>query len=66
DNALQVTLDLVTIVGPTARLEVLTDSDNQLIHVEIPKVQFKQLGLTKGDKAWIQPSYTKVFLGEGI
>ncbi|MGL5390572.1 MAG: sulfate/molybdate ABC transporter ATP-binding protein [Shewanella sp.] len=66
DNALQVTLDLVTIVGPTARLEVLTELDNQLIHVEIPKLQFKQLGLAKGDKAWIQPSYTKVFLGEGI
>lgn len=66
ENALKVTLDSVTIVGPAARLEVITELDNQLIHVELSKVQFKQLGIGKGDIAWIQPRYTKVFLGEGI
>ncbi|MEL4281580.1 MULTISPECIES: sulfate/molybdate ABC transporter ATP-binding protein [Shewanella] len=66
ENALKVSLDLVTIVGPAVRLEVLTELDNQLIHVELSKVQFKQLGINKGDSAWIQPRYTKVFLGEGI
>lgn len=66
ENALKVTLDLVTIVGPAVRLEVLTELDSQLIHIELSKVQFKQLGINKGDSAWIQPRYTKVFLGEGI
>lgn len=66
ENALKVTLDLVTIVGPVARLEVLTEVDKQLIHIELSKVQFKQLGISKGGRAWIQPRYTKVFLGEGI
>lgn len=66
ENALKVSLDLVTIVGPAVKLEVLTELDNQLIHVELSKVQFKKLGINKGDSAWIQPRYTKVFLGEGI
>lgn len=66
ENALKVSLDLVTIVGPVVRLEVLTELDNQLIYVELSKVQFKQLGINKGDSAWLQPRNTKVFLGEGI
>jgi len=65
-DSLKVTLDLVTIVGPVARLEVLSDTDQQLIHIELPKEQFKQLQLAQGDIAWIQPRYSKVFLGEGI
>ncbi|MEO3677511.1 sulfate ABC transporter ATP-binding protein [Rheinheimera sp. FR7-31] len=65
-DSLKVTLDLVTIVGPVARLEVLSDSDQQLIHIELPKEQFKQLQLAQGDVAWIQPRYSKVFLGENI
>lgn len=65
-DALKVRLDLITLVGPVARLEVLTDSGQQLIHIELPKAQFKQLQLMQGDAAWIQPRYSKVFLGEGI
>ncbi|MCC5827669.1 sulfate ABC transporter ATP-binding protein [Alkalimonas sp.] len=65
-DSLPVTLDLVTIVGPVARLEVMSLSDQQLIHVELPKEQFRQLGLQQGDQAWILPRYSKVFLGEGI
>lgn len=65
-DGLKVKLDLVTIVGPVARLEVLTDNEQQLIHIELPKEQFKQLALAQGDIAWIQPRYNKVFLGEGI
>ena len=65
-DSLKVTLDLITIVGPVARLEVLSDTDQQLIHIELPKEQFKQLQLVQGDVAWIQPRYSKVFLGENI
>jgi sulfate transport system ATP-binding protein len=72
-DALKVTIDLVTIVGPQVRLEVLTiaepnnnNSEPQLIHIELPKDQFKALQLHQGDMAWIQPRYSKVFLGEGI
>lgn len=73
-DALKVTIDLVTIVGPQVRLEVLTvvetnndnNNEQQLIHIELPKDQFKALQLHQGDMAWIQPRYSKVFLGEGI
>lgn len=65
-DSLAVTVDLITIVGPVARLEVLSSMDQQLIHIELPKEQFRQLGLAQGDAAWILPRYSKVFLGEGI
>ncbi len=65
-DALRVKLDLVTIVGPVVRLEVLTDTGQQLIHIELPKDQFKQLQLVQGDIAWIQPRCSKVFIGSGI
>lgn len=65
-DALPVTLDLITMVGPTARLEVLSEHDKQLIHIELPKEQFKALNLQQGDAAWIKPRYSQVFLGEGI
>lgn len=66
EDALPVKVDLVTVVGPTVRLEVLSEEDKQLIHVELPKTQFKALNLQQGSITWIRPRYTKVFLGEGI
>ncbi|SEA60450.1 sulfate/molybdate ABC transporter ATP-binding protein [Alkalimonas amylolytica] len=65
-DALPVTLDLITMVGPTARLEVLNQQDGKLVHIELPKEQFKALNLKSGDAAWIKPKYSQVFLGEGI
>ncbi|MEE2000335.1 sulfate ABC transporter ATP-binding protein [Alkalimonas sp. MEB108] len=65
-DRIAVTLDLITLVGPTARLEVLTTDDQQLIHIELPKEHFKALNLQQGDTAWIKPRYSQVFLGEGI
>lgn len=65
-DAIKVRIDLMTIVGPAVRLEVIAEQDQQLIHVELPKTQFKTLALNQGDSAWIMPRYSKVFLGEGI
>ncbi len=65
-DAIKVKLDLVTIVGPVVRLEALDESTGQLIHIELPKEQFKTLQLQQGDTAWLLPRYSKVFLGEGI
>ncbi|MDX3773053.1 sulfate ABC transporter ATP-binding protein [Chromatiaceae bacterium AAb-1] len=64
-DALKVKVDLVTIVGPSVRLEVLSE-EQQLIHVELAKEQFKRFNLKQGDTTWIRPRYSKVFLGEGI
>lgn len=65
-DAIKVKLDLVTIVGPVVRLEALDESTGQLIHIELPKEQFKTLQLQQADTAWLLPRYSKVFLGEGI
>lgn len=65
-DAIKVKLDLITIVGPVVRLEALDESTGQLIHIELPKEQFKTLQLQQGDTAWLLPRYSKVFLGEGI
>ncbi|MDD4864393.1 MAG: sulfate ABC transporter ATP-binding protein [Alishewanella agri] len=65
-DAIKVKLDLITIVGPVVRLEALDESTGQLIHIELPKEQFKTLHLQQGDTAWLLPRYSKVFLGEGI
>ena len=65
-DAIKAKLDLVTIVGPVVRLEALDESTRQLIHIELPKEQYKTLQLQQADTAWLLPRYSKVFLGEGI
>lgn len=66
DEALEAKVDLITIVGPNVRLELLAKGSQQLIYVELARDRFKQLGLSVGQQAWVKPRYTKVFLGEGI
>lgn len=66
DNALEAIIDLVTIVGPTARLEAILAQQQQRVHIELTKAQFKLLGVNKGNNVWLLPRYSKVFLGEGI
>jgi len=66
DEALEAKVDLITIVGPNVRLELLAKDSQQLIHVELARDRFKQLGLSLGQQAWVKPRYSKVFLGEGI
>lgn len=66
DEAIAARLDLITVVGPTVRLELQSLSDDQLIHVELDKQRFKQLGLSTGQHTYLKPRYSRVFLGEGI
>lgn len=59
-------LDLITVVGPTVRLELHTDASERIVHVELSKAEFKKLGLSAGQQVFLQPRYSRVFLGEGI
>ncbi|WP_337843461.1 sulfate ABC transporter ATP-binding protein [Rheinheimera sp.] len=59
-------VDLITIVGPTVRLEVLAEENRQLIQVELAKDKFKQLGLSQHQQIWLKPQQSRIFLGEGI
>jgi sulfate transport system ATP-binding protein len=65
-EAIAARLDLITVVGPTVRLELQALNDDQVIHVELDKLRFKQLGLSTGQHTWLKPRYSRVFLGEGI
>jgi len=66
DEAIAARLDLITVVGPTVRLELQALAQEQVIHVELDKQRFKQLGLSTGQHTWLKPRYSRVFLGEGI
>lgn len=66
DDAIAARLDLITVVGPTVRLELQSQQADQIIHVELDKGRFKQLGLSVGQHTWLKPRYSRVFLGEGI
>ena len=66
EDAIAARLDLITVVGPTVRLELQSQHADQIIHVELDKTRFKQLGLSVGQHTWLKPRYSRVFLGEGI
>ncbi|MSO74241.1 MAG: sulfate ABC transporter ATP-binding protein [Alphaproteobacteria bacterium] len=42
-------------IGPTVRLEVETPSITDLIEIELPRPQFKRLGLKAGDRVRVTP-----------
>jgi sulfate transport system ATP-binding protein len=45
----------VAPIGPTVRLEVEMPSANDLVEVELPRPQFKRLGLKAGDRVRVTP-----------
>jgi sulfate transport system ATP-binding protein len=66
DDAVAATLDLIQVVGPAVRLELRSDSASDVVQVELSKEKFRQLGLAVGQQVWLKPTYSRVFLGEGI
>jgi sulfate/thiosulfate transport system ATP-binding protein len=61
-DALHAKVELVSVVGPTVRLELRTDNSEALVHAELPKHRFRELGLAQGGDAWIRPIHSRVFL----
>ncbi|SEP86228.1 TOBE-like domain-containing protein [Ectothiorhodospira magna] len=55
----------ITVVGPTARLELKVAGGKDLIHAELPKTQLAPLGLSPGMKTWVRPVNSRVFVGSG-
>lgn len=62
EEALHAKIELISVVGPTVRLELKTDNSEQIVHAEMPKHQFRNLGLSQGGDAWIRPVHSRVFL----
>lgn len=61
-QAIQAFIETVTVIGPTVRLELKTDSAPDLITAELPKQRFREMGLLQGDSTWIRPTHSKVFV----
>lgn len=61
-GGLPAVIELVSVVGPTVRLELRVEGGEDLVHAEVPKEQFRSLGLIQGGGTWIRPLRTRVFL----
>src|SRR5690606_11956233 len=61
-QGLPATIELVSVVGPTVRLELRVENGEDLVHAEVPKEHFRRLGLMQGDTTWIRPLRSRVFL----
>src|SRR5690606_3108239 len=59
-GGLPTTIELLSVVGPTVRLELRVEKGEDLVHAEIPKEQFRRLGLLQGDTTWIRPLKSRV------
>jgi sulfate/thiosulfate transport system ATP-binding protein len=66
-----VKLDRAIVVGPTARLELISVEDNQLpdssnkdpiIEAQIPAQQFRDLGFKEGETLVVTPRRARVFV----
>lgn len=62
EHALHARIDMVSVVGPTVRLELHTDNSDSTVHAELSKHQYRSLGLSPGGDAWIRPVNSRVFL----
>ncbi|MBE0463831.1 MAG: sulfate/molybdate ABC transporter ATP-binding protein [Halomonadaceae bacterium] len=62
DDALHSQIELVSVIGPTVRLELRTDNTETLVHAELSKHHFHSLGLKQGSDAWIRPTHSRIFL----
>lgn len=65
DDALHAQIELVSVVGPTVRLELRTDNSESVVQAELPRYRFRELGLIQGGDAWIRPVNSRVFLDDG-
>jgi sulfate/thiosulfate transport system ATP-binding protein len=65
EGVLEADIDLVSVVGPTIRLELKVASSAHPVHAELPRDRYKSLGLEPGGKAWIRPLRSRVFVQQG-
>ena len=61
DNALQVEVKLVRIIGSVVRVEVAADGSSEFIEIELSRERFDTTPLVTGDKIFIRPRQFRVF-----
>ncbi len=63
DGGMAATLSRVSVIGPTARLELLADAGGHIIEAHVPAADFRELQLTEGSRVLAVPRQAKVFVG---
>ncbi len=64
EDAVLARIEYVSVVGPTVRLVLRTDSSDQVVQAEMSKHRFQELGLEQGNDAWLRALRSRVFLRE--
>jgi len=57
-------ITFIHIVGPTARIELKREDNGEYLEAELPKEQYKNLNIQKGDVVYVRPKQLKVFIPE--
>ncbi|MED3662378.1 sulfate/molybdate ABC transporter ATP-binding protein [Ureibacillus sp. FSL K6-8385] len=57
-------ISFIHIVGPTARIELKREDNGEYLEAELPKEQFKNLQIQKGEVVYVRPKQLKVFIPE--
>lgn len=65
-GALEATIELVSVVGPSVRLELRVPDSERPVHAELGRERYRQLGLEPGGKAWVRPLHSRVFLEDEV
>ena len=60
-KSLHATIELVSVVGPTARVELRADGARDVLYAELPKQRLLELGLMQGGETWIRPMNSRVY-----
>jgi sulfate transport system ATP-binding protein len=63
-NGIRVSLARALAVGPVARLELKREDNGEMIEVEIPTAQYRDLQLQEGEALVVRPRRLQVFLKE--
>lgn len=64
-QALAARIEMISVVGPTARLVLRTPYSNEAVHAELSKHRFHELGLHVGSQAWLKPISSRLFFDQG-
>lgn len=62
EGAIPATISFVSPAGPILRVELRHDLSDELIHVELPRIQAGLLGIRPGSRVFARPMSSKVFL----
>ena len=62
-SSIEATVRHIRAFGPVVRLELDRADDGSSIEAHLPRAQYEQLGVTKGQRVFVSPTSVRVFAG---